>query len=111
MIKMIKGTYGRVVNGTVEAMTKRSAPFSLSAKREAELVAAGVAVYVEEPTKGKGYENMKMAELRKAAAALGVDASAAKTKKEVISMLEAAEAVDESPEPEAEPGEESLGEL
>ena len=107
MIKMIKGTYGRVVNGRVEAMTKRSAPFSLSAKREAELVAAGVAEYVGEPTQDKGYENMKMTELREAAAALGVDASAAKTKKEVIAMLEAAEA----PKPEAENVEESNGEL
>ena len=34
---------------------------------------------------------MKMAELREAAEALGVDASAAKTKREVIAMLEAAE--------------------
>ena len=91
MIQMIKGTYGRVVNGSVEAMTKRSAPFKLSEKREAELVAAGVAVKVEEPAQAKAYANMKMAELRKAAAALGVDASAAKTKKEVIAILEAAE--------------------
>lgn len=96
MIKMIKGTYGRVANGVVEAMTKRSAPFSLSEAREAELVAAGVAVKVEENAGAKSYGNMKMAELRKAAAALGVDASAAKTKKEVIAMLEAAEA--EQPE-------------
>lgn len=92
MIKMIKGTYGRVANGVVEAMTKRSAPFSLPEAREAELVAAGVAVKVEENAGAKAYGNMKMAELRKAAAALGVDASAAKTKKEVIAMLEAAEA-------------------
>lgn len=92
MIKMIKGTYGRVANGVVEAMTKRSAPFSLPEAREAELVAAGVAVKVEENAEAKTYGNMKMAELRKAAAALGVDASAAKTKKEVIAMLEAAEA-------------------
>lgn len=35
---------------------------------------------------------MKMAELRKAAAAMGVDAGTAKSKKEVIAMLEAAEA-------------------
>lgn len=91
MIKMIKGTYGRVANGVVEAMTKRSAPFSLPEAREAELVAAGVAVKVEENAEAKTYGNMKMAELRKAAAALGVDASAAKTKKEVIAMLEAAE--------------------
>lgn len=92
MIKMIKGTYGRVANGVVEAMTKRSAPFSLPEAREAELVAAGVAVKVEENAEAKTYGNMKMAELRKAAAALGVDASTAKTKKEVIAMLEAAEA-------------------
>lgn len=103
MIKMIKGTYGRVVDGGVEAMTKRSAPFSLSEAREAELVAAGVAVKVEEPAQAKAYANMKMAELRKAAAALGVDVSAVKTKKEVIAMLEAAEATQE---PEAETGEE-----
>ncbi|WP_455619636.1 response regulator receiver protein [Eisenbergiella sp.] len=90
MIKIIKGTYGRVVNGSVEAMTKRSAPFSLTEAREAELVAAGVAVKVEK-TEHEPYESMKMAELRKAAAALGVDASTAKSKKEVIVMLEAAE--------------------
>lgn len=101
MIKMVKGTYGRVTNGVVEAMTKHSGPFSLSEAREVELVAAGVAVKVEETAKTKAYANMKMAELRKAAAALGVDASAAKTKKEVIAMLEAAEAQEETQEPEA----------
>lgn len=101
MIQMIKGTYGRVVDGGVEAMTKRSGPFFLSEAREAELVAAGVAVKVEETAQAKNYANMKMAELRKAAAALGVDASAAKTKKEVIAMLEAAEAQEETQEPEA----------
>ena len=101
MIQMIKGTYGRVVDGGVEAMTKRSGPFFLSEAREAELVAAGVAVKVEETAQAKNYANMKMAELRKAAAALGVDASAAKTKKEVIAMLEAAEAQEETQELEA----------
>ena len=74
MIKMIKGTYGLVVNGSVEAMTPHSGPFSLTKAREAELVAAGVAEQVPETE-----------------AALGVDASAAKTKREVIAMLEAAE--------------------
>lgn len=92
MIKMIKGTYGRVVTGGVEAMTKDSPPFKLSEKREAELVAAGVAVKVEEPVQATPYDKMTMAELRKAAAALGVDASGAKKRKEVIAMLEAAEA-------------------
>lgn len=102
MIKMIKGTYGRVVNGVVEAMTKGSAPFSLSEAREAELVAAGVAVKVEEPAQANAYDNMKMAELRKVAAAKGVDVSAAKTKKEVIAKLEAVETPEETPEPETE---------
>ena len=92
MIKMIKGTYGRMVGGVVEAMTPHSPPFSLPAAREAELVAAGVAVKVEEPAEAKAYAGMRMADLRKAAAALGVDVSGAKTKKEVIAMLEAAEA-------------------
>lgn len=43
MIRMIKGTYGKVVNGVVEAMTKRSDSFSLPETREDELVALGVA--------------------------------------------------------------------
>ena len=91
MIEMIKGTYGRIVGGKVEAMTKHSGPFSLTEAREAELVAAGVAVYVEQSAQAKAYAGMKMAELRKAAAAHGVDVSAAKSKKEAIAMLESAE--------------------
>lgn len=92
MIQMIKGTYGRKVNGAVEAMTKHSPPFSLSEKREAELVAAGVAVKVEGPEKVSPYADMKMADLRKQAAALGVDVSGAKSKKAIIAALEAAQA-------------------
>lgn len=91
MIKIIKGTYGRVTSDGVEAMTKKSAPFSLSKAREAELIAAGVAVKVEEPEPSKAYEKMKMAELRKAASARGIDAGAVKDKAELIAMLEAAE--------------------
>ena len=94
MIQMVKGTYGRMANGRVEPMTKRSSPFSLSEAREAELVAARVAVKVDEPDKVKDYNRMKMAELRKAAAAAGADADktkAAKSKKELIALLEAAQ--------------------
>lgn len=91
MIQMVKGTYGRVVNGVVEAMTKRSAPFSLSKDREAELIAAGVAVKVEEPAQVKTYEDMNMRELRKVAAELGVDVTAVKSKKDIIALLENAE--------------------
>ena len=96
MIKIIRSTYGLVKNGAVEAKTKHSAPFSLSENREAELVALGVAEYVEENPEYNA--SMKMTDLRKIAAAYGVDASAAKSKKEVIAMIEAAkEAAAEQP--------------
>lgn len=90
MIKMIKGTYGRVVDGVVEAMTPRSGPFKLSEKREAELVAAGVAVKVEEPV--NDYEGMKMTELRDLAEERGVDVTGARRKQDIIDALEAADA-------------------
>lgn len=94
MIKMTKGTYGLVVDSSVEAMTPHSGPFSLSKEREAELVAAGVAEPVPdtEAPKADKYDGLKTANLRKAAEALGVDSSTAKTKREVIAMLEAAKA-------------------
>ena len=93
MIRMIKGTYGLVKNGTVEPMTKHSPAFSINAAREAELVEAGVAVYEAEPESTfSEYNGMNMTELREAAAAYGVDASAVRSKKEVIALIEAAKA-------------------
>ncbi len=96
MIKMTKGTYGLKVNGVVEAMTSRSTPFSLTDTREAELVAAGVAVYVQEPGEDPAYSKMKISELRKIAAAYGADAGNCRSKKEVIDMIEAAKTETES---------------
>lgn len=93
MIRMIKGTYGLVKNGTVEPMTKHSPAFSINAAREAELVEAGVAVYEAEPESTfSEYNGMNMTELREAAAAYGVDASTVRSKKEVIALIEAAKA-------------------
>ena len=70
MIRMIKGTYGLVKNGTVEPMTKHSPAFSINAAREAELVEAGVAVYEAEPESTfSEYNGLNMTELREAAAA------------------------------------------
>lgn len=89
MIRMLKGTYGLEKNGTVEAMTKHSGPFSLPESREAELIAAGVAEKVEYTD--IPYEDMKMTELRKIAASYGKDASRCKTKKAVIGMIRLAE--------------------
>ncbi len=48
MIEMIKGIYGLKVGNTVRPMSKRSGPFSLSKKRERQLVASGFAKYVKE---------------------------------------------------------------
>lgn len=107
MIRMIKGTYGLVKNGTVEPMTKHSLAFSINAAREAELVEAGVAVYEAEPESTfSEYNGLNMTELREAAAAYGVDASAVRSKKEVIALIEAAKAnADSSAKIEAEPSE------
>lgn len=96
MIKMIKATYGLVkADGSVEAMTPASGPFSVNPQREAELIALGVAVKVDDP-----YEGKKMSDLRKLAAERGVDAKAAKSKAEVIAAIEAAEAPAEAAEVE-----------
>lgn len=102
MIKMIKGTYGlRRGDGTLEAMTPSSGPFSINEAREAELVKLGVAEKVDAPEEENPYEGKTMADLRKLAAERGVDVKAAKNKSEVIAALDAAEA-----EPaEAEEGE------
>ena len=107
MIRMIKGTYGLVKNGTVEPMTKHSPAFSINAAREAELVEAGVAVYEAEPESTfSEYNGLNMTELREAAAAYGVDASAVRSKKEVIALIEAAKVkADSSAKIEAEPSE------
>lgn len=77
MIQIIKGTYGLVENGTVRAMTKHSEPFKLPEAREAELVAAGVAVYVDEPSKN----NKKMTAIRESADDKGVNDGTKRSRK------------------------------
>lgn len=92
MIRMTNGTYGLKENRVVKAMTKHSAPFSLTADRETELVKAGVAVYVEKCAEETSHDNMRLSDLRKAATTYGVDASKCRSKKEVIEMIETAKA-------------------
>lgn len=77
MIQIIKGTYGLVENGVVRAMTKHSEPFKLPEAREAELVAAGVAVYVDEPSKN----NKNLTEIRECADEKGVNAGTKRSRK------------------------------
>ena len=96
MIKMIKGTYGLVrADGSVEARNKRSGPFVIAGNpdKEAELVAKGYAVFVDDP-QANPYKGKNLAELRKMAADRGVDAKAIKSKSELIDAMEAAKEQD-----------------
>lgn len=48
MIKIIKGTYGAIINGQIRPKNASSPAFSLDEKEEARLVKLGVAEYVGE---------------------------------------------------------------
>jgi hypothetical protein len=89
---MTKGTYGLIQgDGSVEAKTKKSAPFSLSKNRESQLVASGVAVYVCDQTHEIkiNYADLKLSDLRKIAGEHGVNGESIRTKKELIALIEA----------------------
>ena len=122
-IQIISGTYGLRVNGyTVIRKTSDDPPFDVSDDEAARLVKLRVARIVgnppvetpaEEPvqpdpekdedgviteTLPAYSESMKLAELKEVAAAYGVDASKAKSKAEVIALIEAAKATDQDDE-------------
>lgn len=88
MIKMVTGTYGLEINGTIEAMNKNSPPFSLSPARESELVLAGVAEYTD--ISDESLSGMKMEQLRKIATEKGIDAGKIRSKKEIIALIKEA---------------------
>ena len=48
LIKIVKGVYGYLDGATVKPKTPKDAPFELNDKRAAELVADGIAVYVND---------------------------------------------------------------
>jgi hypothetical protein len=50
MIKIVCGVYGHYIDGRVVAKNSDSEPFSLTPRQEAELVAKGVAAFVDEVT-------------------------------------------------------------
>lgn len=106
MIKIIQGTYGYVdENGIVKPKTAKDAPFELEDKsREAELVALGVAEYVDgteliidEETGGvvvdgvpKYSTDLKAAELRDIAKAyMGLTFAVGTTKAEMVEQMDA----------------------
>lgn len=118
-IRIISGTYGLRGNGyTVIRKTPEDPPFDVSDDEAIRLVKLKVAKIIEEQPKPQFEEpvtdpadsedqeeqitealptydaSMKLAELKEVAAAYGVDASKAKSKAEVIAMIEAAQAED-----------------
>ncbi len=63
MIKIIKGVYGHMVNGTVKPKTTEDEPFELTPEQETRLVSRGVAVYVGESEKDGTAEDISQAEV------------------------------------------------
>lgn len=120
MIKIIQGTYGYIdENGIVKPKTAKDAPFELEDKsREAELVALGVAEYVDgteliidEETGGVVVDgvpeystDLKAAELRDIAKAyMGLTFAVGTTKAEMVEQMDAyieAHTVDDDDLPE-----------
>ena len=108
-IKIINGTYGYRTNGyTVDRKTVDSAPFAVPDDEAERLVSKNVAKIVgeeivdtvaEKPAaKLPEYrEDMKLSELKEIAALYGVNAAKAKSKAEVIALIEDAQSVDEEP--------------
>lgn len=75
MIQIIKGAYGLPQGKIVKAITKDDGPISIDPKREAELVEAGVAEYVDEPEANEGdvaVDRMTVQQLKSVADQLGI---------------------------------------
>ncbi|WP_302346504.1 hypothetical protein [uncultured Alistipes sp.] len=108
MVKIIKGSYGHKKGSTIVPVYAGET-VELTEEQEARLVNLGVAEYVGKPAQKQNSQNeggtgdkipgelpeynegMKLAELKEIAAKYGVDASEAKSKKEVIALIEAAQ--------------------
>ena len=121
MIKIITGTYGYVNDkGIIEPKDSSSDPFSLAPEKEAELVARGIAVIVEDEdndsddNSSTSLETMKFNDLKKYAKELGIKAPANATKDELIQLIQSSnendnEDEDEDNENDGAPNLEALG--
>lgn len=119
MIKIITGTYGYVNDkGIIEPKDSSSGPFSLASEKEAELVARGIAVIVEDEDNDSddnpstSLETMKFNDLKKYAKELGIKAPANATKDELIQLIQSSnenDNEDEDNENDGAPNLEALG--
>lgn len=114
MVQITTGTFGYYNGRKVVPITSADGPQKFDPELEARLVKQGIAKYVDAPagqteTAGEQHEEhvdtttdlpkynnrMKLDELKKIAAAYGVDASAMTKKDEVIKAIDAAKAATE----------------
>lgn len=126
MIKIVCGVYGHYIDGRVVAKNSDSEPFSLTPRQEAELVAKGVAAFVDEVTEVShagasapiGFDespesdieipeysvDMKADELREIGKDCGLHFKVGMTKADMVAALDAffAEKIDEDDADEAE---------
>lgn len=130
MIKIVCGVYGHYIDGKVVAKNSESEPFSLTPKQEAELVAKGVAAFVDDVAEVSNAEtsapigfdetpngsvesdieipeysiDSKADELREIGKTFGLHFKVGMTKADMVSALDAffAEKIDEDDADEAE---------
>lgn len=108
LIKIIAGTYGHNVNGTVVPRTAADKPFELADDKAQRLIrlkvaqpaGEGVPAEVAAEIVADNLEDMSLAELKEIAAARGKDVSALRKKADVIEVLreDLAESEDEDDE-------------
>jgi hypothetical protein len=133
MIKIVCGVYGHYIDGRVVAKNSDSEPFSLTPRQEAELVAKGVAAFVDEVTEVShagasapiGFDespepdieipeysvDSKADELREIGKAYGLHFKVGMTKADMVSALDAffAEKIDEDDADADEAEDDDLG--
>lgn len=103
MIRIVKGAYGLPQGRIVKAITKDDGPISIDPKREAELVEAGVAEYVDEPEANEenvAVEHMTVQQLKSVADQLGIKYPSNIKKDALIQLIEEKDEEVEEADPE-----------
>ena len=124
MIRIIAGTYGMRKGWNVVPVTENSGPISLTEKQENELVARGIAVFVDggipvgaadarnRAEKGKdaernvpegALEGMKLAELKEIARSYGINPDGVNRKADLIAAIREVQAEEDTVEDDEEP--------
>lgn len=124
MIRIVAGTYGMRKGRNIVPVTENSGPISLTEKQENELVAQGIAVFVDggipvgaadarnRAEKGKdaernvpegALEGMKLAELKEIARSYGINPDGVNRKADLIAAIREVQAEEDTVEDDEEP--------